>query len=319
MDLKTSKRNIIGILIITIIFAALSIISIFRMSSNRDEEEKLQKKDYVLMLEKELDRKLAGENDFEYISNVGYEVIVEPIKYKNYYKPCFDFEITEDAIIIKNRLAKEFSSFGFREGMKIEKINGTPILGKEYFEVFDLIYSKKENEVKEFTLSDGTKINYQYRNYNNKLSYDEEGNILYLYNLDQITVKAIHEVVLLHPDLTLDLTYATVNTLEGVTNFVSLFSKKGEVLFKTPENIIGQDNRKINELKIVINDNRDKGILYALTTIKTINKNITIDYEALYTTKFYASKKLESSNFTIYIKNVSLESKSSSDSGSVVV
>ena len=134
------------------------------------------------------------------------------------------------------------------------------------------------------------------------------------YNLDEVTTKAIHDIVILHPDLTLDLTNATVTSFDGVINFISLFSKKNEVLFNSPL-IIGQNNRKINVLNIVVGNNDDRGVLFALTCISRINKNITIDQTNLNITTFYVTKVLASLDYTIYLKNILLEAKSASTSG----
>ena len=175
--------------------------------------------------------------------------------------------------------------------------------------MLELIYSKTEKEIKKFTFSNNTTIDYEYKYYENKMLYDEELNVLSVYNFDEITTKAIHETVVAHPDLTLDLTNATVTTLDGIVNFVSLFSKKNEVLFNTPQNIIGQNGRKISELNIVVGNNNDEGILFALTSVNRINQNIKIDKTNLNTTSFYALKVLKSMDYTIYIKNALLEAK----------
>jgi hypothetical protein len=285
MDFK-NKRNVLGILIITIIFGALSLVSVLKLFNNDNQDKPLVKKDYVLMLEEELNITLDSEDDFVNFSNVPFDILVEPTKYQYYYKPCFDFVIVSDGVIIKNGLAKEFNSLGFKSGMKITEVNEETLFGKSYFEILELIYSKTEKEVKKFYFSDGTIIDYEYKYYENKAYYDEENNIYYVYNLDEITPKAIHEMVELHPDLTLDLSNSTVTTFGGVIDFISLFSKKNEVLFKIPENIIGQNNRKISELKINVGDNQDAGILFALTNISRINPNIKIDKTDLNTTIF---------------------------------
>ena len=121
-------------------------------------------------------------------------------------------------------------------------------------------------------------------------------------------------MVMQHPDLTLDLSEATVTTFEGVVNFISLFSDKNEVLFNSPL-IIGQNNRKINELNIVVGNNDDRGVLFSLTCISRINKNIVIDRTSLNITTFYVAKVLVSQDYTIYLKNILLEAKSAPSSG----
>ena len=319
MDLKNKNRSVVGILVITLIFGFLSVFSVVKMFSNNGEEEKLKKTDYVLLLEKELEIDLTSEDDFTNFESIDFEMVVEPTKYQNYYKPCFDFVIVRDGVILTNRLTKEFDSIGFKTGMKIVKINDEVLLGKSYFEILDLIYSKKLDETRKFIFSDGTEITYQYQNYYSSLEYNEIENKLYVYNLDNLTPRSIHDIVTEHEDLTLDLSMATVTTYEGIVNFLSLFSNKDEVLFKTPENIIGQPGRKINNLNIVVKDNTDEGILFALTCIKTLNSNITIDKTDLNTTQFYVLKIAKSANYTIYLKNYLLQAKSASNNNGEVL
>lgn len=309
MDSKSKKRGTLGIAIITLIFGLLSVFSVFRMYTENQEEEKLKKTDYVILLENELNIDLVSEDDFENFSTINYDFIVEPTKYENYYKPCFDFVIVRDGVVIRNSLAKEFDSLGLKVRAKIVKINDTELTGKTYFEILDLLYSKNENEVKKFTFSDLTEIEYQYKKYHSTLQYDEEKNVLYVYNLDNITARAIYDIVVEHKGITLDLSMATANTFDGVVNFLSLFSGKEESLFKTPTYVIGQTGRKIDNIEIVVKDNQDQGVLFALTSLTSINRNIKIDKTDLNTTQFYVVKTLKSANYTIYLKNYLLEAK----------
>ena len=119
----------------TIIFGALSIISVLKLFNKEEQDKPLVKADYILMLESELNISLDSEDDFVNFDNVVYDVLVEPTKYKYYYKPCFEFVIVSDGIIIKNGLAKDFSALGFREGMKITKVNEQELNGQNYFQI----------------------------------------------------------------------------------------------------------------------------------------------------------------------------------------
>ena len=61
--------------------------------------------------------------------------------------------------------------------------------------------------------------------------------------------------------------------------------------------------------------NDDRGVLFALTCVSRINKNVTIDQTNLNITTFYVTKILASQDYTIYLKNILLEAKSASTSG----
>ena len=313
MDSDNKNRKVLAIVIFTIIFGALSIFAVTNLfknngsSNSTTEEEVIPKKNYIEILENETGITLSNENDFVDFKTVGLELVVMPVNYDNYTKPCFDFMIEEDGVVITNRLAKEFDDYGFVRGDKIVKINDVELKGKTYFEILDLIYAKNYGEVRKFTLADGREVNYVFVNTSTKIEYDAMNRVLHIYNLDEITVKAIHDYVLADPNLTLDLSQATVNTYDGIVNFLSLFSEKNEVLFVTPENIVGQRNRKIDSLNIVVGGNQDEGILFTLTAVKNLNENITIDRADLNTTSFKVVKKLISEEYIIYIKDYLLK------------
>lgn len=313
MDSK--KRKIIGILIITLIFGVLSILSAISMFDGLDEKDKLEKTSYMLLLEKELGIEFKSDNDFENFTLVDYEMTIIPQAYKYYIKPCFDFVVESDGVVITSRTSKEFEQSNLKIGDKIVKIDDEVLSGKTYFEIINLILSNKE-VTKKFTLINESEVLYQYSYSTSYISYNEDENTLSVYNLDEVTTRAIHEEVKAHPDLTLDLSQATVTTEEGLINFLSLFSLEDAPLFtKGDTSVIGKRNRKITNLKIEVKDNQDLGILFALTCVKRLNSNIIIDKANLNTTQFYAEKTLTSSTYTIFIKNVLLKAVSANNNG----
>ena len=316
MDLKYNKRYILGILLITIIFGVFSLISMSRLF-NGEVKEEVKKTDYMLMLEEEYkDIEFNKSDDFSNFALISDEMVVEPIKYKNYLKPCFDFIIEGDGVVITKPLAKDFYDFNLKQGMKIVKINDQTLSGKSYFEILELLYSNILDEEKTFVTADNTSILYQYQVYNNKLEYNEESNVLYVYNLDEITIKAIHEIYLAHPDMKIDLSMATVSSFDGVKNFISLFYSGKELLFNKPEGVYGSTKgRKILEMTFILGENNDEGINFILTTILRLNSSIKVLKNIndttnlnLNTTSFKALKVLKSANYTIYIKNYHVES-----------
>ena len=124
--------------------------------------------------------------------------------------------------------------------MKITKINNIELSGKDYFEILNLIYTNELNKESIFTIENYGEITYKYTSSVDKLYYDADTNVLSFYNLDEISLKTYHKYYKDNPNLIIDLSNATVNTLEGISNFVSLYSTGNEILFKTPENIKGQ-------------------------------------------------------------------------------
>ena len=295
------------------------------MSDHSQEKEDLVKKDYVLMLEQELGIKFESDNDFINFATINNDFIVEPTKYQNYFKPCFDFVIKEDGVEITNSLAKDFYDMGLEVGMKITKVNGETLSGKGYFEILEKMYAKNYEEEKKFTLSNNQEINYKYIGYDNRYNFDEENKILYLYDLDIVNQENIYEFYSKYPEMVLDLSKATANTFDGIKNFVSLFSIGKEPLFKTPEGIKTSTGRKITHLKIILGENKDDGILFALTSISRLNSNIKIVEKpndevnvTLNMTTFYGLKELKSSNYTIYIKNFLMEARNNL-SGEIVI
>ena len=323
MDLKTSRRNVFGILIITLIFGIFSMLSLLDLFENR-EKDSLVKSDYITVLEKELGIQLNQNNDFDNFLSIEQEMLVVPNKYRYYYKPCFDFVIVKGGVTITNRLAKEFDELGFEVGMKIIKVNDTNLEGKSYFEILELMYAKNTGEKKVFSHQNG-QIEYTYKGYNDRFEYNEETNTLYIYNLGNVTSETIHNIYTAHPDLVIDLSMATVNTFDGVKNFVSMFSKEKESLFMIPDKILSTTPRKITGVKIVLGDNQDDGILFALTCIRSYESNVQIvktvsdtDVVLVNNPTFDALKTLQSSTHTIYLKNYSMKAKVIETGGDVV-
>lgn len=323
MDLKTSKRNIIGVLIITVIFAIFSFISISNMMKDGGNKDIIVKSDYIALLEKEYNKEFLDGTDFEILSQINEEVLVVPTKYKYYFEPCFNFVVVSDGVIITKRLAKEFDELGFTEGMKITKVNDVLLEGKNYFEILDLMYAKNYEEEKVFHHTGG-EIKYTYKAYNNRFSYNEENNTLHIYNLDNVLRETIHEIYLSNPDLVIDLSMATVNTFEGIEQFVSMFSGDREVLFQTPENIISYTPRKISDVTLVLGENNDDGILFALTAIRSFKANVkivknAIDVEEIIVNKttFNAIKVLSNPTYNIYLKNDAMKTKPLDNGGDI--
>lgn len=303
-------RYVIGILVLTIIFVVLSAISLSNLFDNipKKEEDELVKNDYFLALEEELGLSFVTNDEYENLSLVTYDVLIEPSKLKNHYKPCFNFVIESDGVVIKNALSKEYYDYNFQNGMKITHINDVELQGKGYFEVLELLYATS-NEEKTYKLSTGNEIKYVYGALTDRLYYDESEDRLYVYNLDKITQKAIHQYYLDNPNMILDLSMASVNTYEGVYEFVSLFINSEEVLFEIPKDVYAKDNvRKITSLTIDLGDNTNSGILFAATTINRFNTNITFSKE-VNTTEFYSLKTISITNYNIYLKNNKLELK----------
>ena len=314
MDLKTSKRNLLGILIITLIFGIFSMISLSRMFDNEGNDY-LIKSDYITALEEELNIELNKSSDFENFALIDKEMLIVPAKYEHYFKPCFDFIVVSDGVIITNRLAKEFDELGFEVGIKITKIDDIILEGKSYFEILELMYAKNIGDKKVYSHTLG-QIEYTFKGYNNRYEYNEEENILYIYNLDNVSRETIHNIYKSHSDVVIDLSMATVNTYEGVRNFVSMFSEDKEVLFLIPENIKVSTPRKISGVKIVLGDNLDDGILFALTAIRSykadvkIVKNVSDEVEvSVNQNVFNALNILSSSTYKIYLKNHMMKTK----------
>lgn len=306
--MASKSRGIIGILIITVVFLGLSIVSLSGLFNNMGTGSTTTKKEYFTKLESELNITFESDDEFANFSLVEYELFVEPTKYKNHYKPCFNFVITDSGVVVKNALSKEYYDNNFKSGMLITHINDIELKGKGYFEILELLYSISKVE-KTFKLDTLEEIKYTYGPVTDRLYYDEVENRLYVYNLDKITQKAIYDYATNNPNMILDLSMATINTYDGLYDFVSLFVSSDELLFLTPEGIYAKDNfRKIAGANIYLGDNTDNGVLFAITTIKRFNKNVTSSVEVK-TTEFYALNTLSITGYNIYLKNIKVELK----------
>ena len=310
MDSDNKRKYLPGILIMTLIFLGLSIFSVYNMinKNQKDDEEQKPKGSYISLLEENLNITLDSEDDFENFNMVGYDLLVEPTKYRNYFKPCFDFLIAKDGVIVKNSLSKEFYKYPLSIGSKIVKIDDKEITGLGYFEIFDLIYSSTNNVSKTFVLSDGTTFIYNYKDYSRKEDVVIDGKTITmkLYNLDNITRKGIYDKVVGYDEIILDLSSATVTDFETIRGFVSFFSNEEEVLFVEPQNVKGLSSYKLNNVKIILGDNKDLGISFLATTIKKLNASVTFDRVDLSTTSYMCGNIISNADYTIKIYNYEL-------------
>lgn len=311
MDSNNKKRIVAAIGVFTLIFAALAVFSIFNLSSNikdKEDEEDLVKADYILALENALNITMSGKDDFADFKEVGYDMVIVPKTMKYNIKPCFDFVIEKDGVVITNKLNKSYTSYQFSKGMKIVSINDEVLLGKTYFEILELIYAKSINETKKFTFEDGTIVEYNYKNDISSYEYNKESNVLYLYNLDNITITGVYELLTQYSTAQLDLSMASCKKLETIVDFLSLFSDSDEELLSIPTNIVGQKNRKISSLNITTNEKQDESVSFILSAIKSLNENINIENN-LNTKNFYCEQIIDIEGYTIYLKNQQIVNK----------
>lgn len=312
MDSNNKKRFTVAIAIFTLIFAGFAVFSIFNLSSSFDKvEDEEEKADYILALEEKLNITMTGKDDFTDFKQIGYEMVIVPEKLQYYIRPCFDFVIERDGVVITNRQGKAFDTYNLKNGMKITKINDNVLLGKTYFEILELVYALNTDTVKRFTFADGSFIDYHYENDNSNYEYDKNTNTLSLFNLDKLTVKAIYDQISTYENVTLDLSKANFKKYETVVNFLSLFSESDETLLRFPANVIGQKNRKFNTLNITADNTNNSDILFLLTAIHAINEDVKINQLDLKTEEFYAEEIIEIPGYTIYLKDLKLINKAS--------
>lgn len=317
---SNKKKYIPGILIMTLIFLGLSIFSIYNMNNKNDGGNKASKGSYVTLLEKELGVTLDGDDDFDNFSKLGYDVLVVPSKYEDYFKPCFDFVIVRDGIIVKNRLSSEFDKYPLEVGSKITQINDKVLNGLGYFEILDLIYSSSLNVTKTFTLSNDTKFSYTYEKYNTKeeVLTDENSVTIKFYNLDKITRKGVYSKVSGYENVVFDFSSATITDFTAIKGFVSFFSNADEELFSTPAGIKGYESYKLNNVNIILGDNKDLGILFLATTIKKLNSTVTFDKTDLTTTTYMCQNTISNRDYVITIYNYEVSTSKSINDGVIV-
>ena len=75
-----------------------------------------RKDSYISGLEENLKIKIEATEPLDVLKEIGYDGLVIPKKYDTYYKPCFDFIITDLGIKITAATAKEFYSYDLNIG-----------------------------------------------------------------------------------------------------------------------------------------------------------------------------------------------------------
>lgn len=322
MDSNNGLRKYVpGILIMTLIFLGLSIFSINNMLNKQDEKKDLIKGSYINLLEGKLNTKLEGEDEFAIFESIGYDVVVIPDKYNNYYKPCFDFVIVRDGIIIKNSTSKEFLNYPISIGSKIVKIGDIELIGLAYFDIVDLIFSKELNVSKIFTLDTGISFEYKYEKYSNKeeVSISENETTIKIYNLDKFSRKGIYEKATSNEKVIFDLTNASITNLDSMRNFMSYFTKGNEELFTIPSGVKSLESYKLDNATIVVGDNQDRGVLFMISSLKALNANVKIVELKEKVDEYKTYEIIQNADYTIYIYSYVLKTKSSLSNGSGVI
>lgn len=320
--MDSNKRKYVpGILVMTLIFLGLSIFAVSNMFKNNEEKKHLVSGSYISLLNQELNLKLDGETEFEVFDKVGYDLVVMPKKYEKSIKPCFDFVVVRDGIIIKNLTSKEFLKYPIELGSKIVKIDEKELIGLSYFEILDLVYASSNNITKKFTLSDGTSFDYLYERYSGKEEINVEDGVatIKLFNLDEVSRKGLYDKISSYEKVVIDLSNATVNTLDGMKIFMSFFSSGNEELFSIPSGIKSLETYKIKNAEINIGNNKDNGILFMMSSLKLLNSNLKITGLSTIRNEFKTYKILENADYKIYIYNYEFKSRSASSTGSGVL
>ena len=316
---SNKKRYVLGILVMTIIFACFSVFLIINLyddsSSLFPKNEK--KESYIVSLENELDIKLnASNNPYDVIAQVPFDTLIVPYKYEEYVKPCFDFVLSDEGIVIKNATAKDFYNYEhLKVGTVITKINDKLLSDLSYFEVLSLIYSNGYS-VKTFTTKDNKEFEYSYTNYSKKLEFNEVDPTtlkIDLFNLDSLRRNTLYDLCLPYDNIIIDLSKTSVTTLDGLVEFLSLFSKNKTKLFAGLD-IYGYDNLKIlKNVEILVDDNQDLGINFMLNVLKKMNL-INVDIPQIkYVSNFYSINTI--SDYYYMINIYSLELKLNENSG----
>ena len=323
MDSNNDKRKYVpGILIMTLIFLCLSIFSVNNFMKKSDDKKVAAKGSYQSLLEERLGTKLEGEDEFAIFELVGYDLVVIPDKYNDYFKPCFDFVIARDGVIIKNHTAKEFFNYPLTIGSKIVKIGDKELNGLGYFEIVDLIYSNELNVSKMFTLESGETFEYRYEKYSNKeeISVLETETIIKFYSLDNISRKGIYEKASSANNITFDLSNATVSDPNDMKTFMSYFTKGNQELFASPVGMRSLESYKLNGVTINLGENIDEGVIFMASALKSLDANVTIVGLNTAVEEYKTYSLLQNADYTIYLYDYVLKTKSSSsNNGGVII
>ena len=322
MDSNNKRKYVPGILVMTIIFLGLSIFSINNMMKKSDDKKIQIKGSYQALLEERLNTKLDGEDEFSIFESIGYDLLVIPEKYNDYFKPCFDFVIARDGVVVKNHTAKEFFNYPLAIGSKIVKIGDKELKGLGYFEIIDLIYSSELNVSKIFTLENGESFEYRYENYSNKIETTilENETTIKMYNLNNFSRKGIYEKSLNVSKVTIDLSNASVTDINSMKSFMSFFTKGNEELFAIPQGVKSLESYKLNGVTIFLGENKDTGILFMASALNALKANVIITGQTNIVDEYKTYSVLQNADYTIYLYDYVLKTKKSlsGDTGVII-
>lgn len=322
MDSNNKRKYIPGILIMTVIFLVLSIFSVNNMMKGSSEKKKEIKGSYQTLLENRLNTQLEGEDEFMIFESIGYDLLVVPDKYNNYFKPCFDFVVVRDGIIVKNFTSKEFLKYPLLSiGSKIVKIGDKELNGLGYFEIIDLIYTSELNVSKMFTLENGQVFEYRYENETNKMEVNktEKEVTIKMFNLNNFNRKGVYEKAKGVERVTIDLTNASVTDMNSIKAFMSFFTRGDEELFSIPQKVKSLESYKLDNVTIVLNENNDKGVLFMASALKSLNSNVRIVGQNHTVNEYKTYTILKNADYKIYLYDYVLKTRISTGGSGVII
>lgn len=304
----SNKRSIIAITVMTICFALIScvlIYNIFKPNGSIAVNKASDKEIYVLQdyFGKKYDKDTTI---FNVLETEKTPFLIVSTKYDNYYRPCFDFEITQEGIKIIRPLSKDFYLYAFKPGDVITAIDGKSLSNLKYQEIIDLIYAKNY-AIKTFTLKDGSSYGYGYHKLDNAIEIiKDEGLKIKIYNLDYVSMSNLYNLCKEYDEVTLDLSEASLGGITSLTNFISLFSHDDDYIFK---GIKGSRALKINANIKIITGNTDDALFLA-SALKKVSSKVSFSEEFIsvdsinYTLKVTDTRY--SYNLYLYDKKVEL-------------
>lgn len=219
----------------------------------------------------------------------------------------FETYIDNDGIHVANPISYLFYDYDFTIGDVITSIDGADLKDLKYEEITALIFQKDNAKIK-LKFKSGKEFDYIFKNSFKEFEtiYQEGGAVLFkIYNLDRINFYALYQKSTDCQKVILDLSKAKINDKDEMVNFISLLVPANQKLFNDKTSING--TKLIDkDIEIIVSNNQNKGLLFALSIIKDLNSKIIFDCPINKVLNYQVYYLFSNNKYSLFIKHEAL-------------
>lgn len=297
-----NKNGKLILLFFTILLISASAFMVTKLMSNNitkieeKETEQAKKTGYENLI-KELYPEYDNQNLKVFLSTRKALVVPKELTYKTTLP--FEYIIQKNGIKIINANSYHFYEYPFEVDTLITKINDQEVVDLEYFQIVELLFQDVNSKIK-LTLSDGTEIDYVFKNSYSEIDYDESKTRI-TFNLKNMHVNydRIYDLAKDKETVVFNISNAHFSNFEDMRSFLSIFLEKDTILYGDYRVL---NSYKLKNKSITINwsGNQDSKIAYAMGILGFKNSSIKFNRITYLINNVDYFEKLENDTHIIY-------------------